>query len=294
MLFQKKCPGVLFPFFVYALLFVAGCKQKSSTMADYNLGAPEVTMLGNILNEISGISYYNNPGDSALVAVVDSKERIFKLEMKVPRLKDHTEKVLPADSDPEDIVRVDTSLFVLLSRGVIKEIPDKAHDSSSVKTYTLPLSGTNDFETLYHDPSVNSLILLCKNCAHERKAGIRTAYRFDLATRTFDSAAFYTIAKDDVKAILQDANAKFDPSAAAIHPVNKRLYILSSAGNLLVITDTRGTVMDAHKLSKDDFPQSEGIAFAPNGDMFISNEKKFGEPTLLRFPYQLQGGKKKK
>jgi uncharacterized protein YjiK len=294
MLFQKKCLGIAPLLFVYTLLLVAGCKQTTSSPPDYRLDEPEVTMLGAILNEISGICYYNQSGDSALLAVVDSKERVFKLEMKVPKLVDYTEKVLPSDADAEDIVKVDSVIFVLMSRGIIKEIPDKAKDSTGVKTYVLPAegSGTNDFETLYYDPSVNSLIMLCKNCAHERKQGFRTAYRFDLATRTFATAPFYTIEKDAVKEILKDANAKFDPSAAAIHPINKRLYILSSAGNLLVITDTRGAVMDAFTLSPDDFPQAEGIAFAPNGDMFITNEKKHGEPKLLRFPYR-QAEKKK-
>ena len=292
MLSQKKCPGVFFPLFVCTVLLTISCGRKSTNTPDYDLQHPEVTLLGNILNEVSGICYYDKAGDSALLAVVDSKEKVFKLEMKVPRLKDYTEKVLPSNSDPEDVIKIDSSLFVLLSRGIIKEIPDKAQDTAGIKTYSLNLPGNNDFETLYYDPSVKSLIMMCKACEHERKAGIRTAYRFDLATRTFDSSTFFTIEKDAVKAILKDANAKFDPSAAAIHPINKRLYILSSAGNLLVITDNRGTVMDALSLNPDDFPQAEGIAFAPNGDMYISNEKKHGEPTLLRFPYQ-QSGKKK-
>ena len=292
MLSQKKCPGVFFPLFVCAVLLTISCGRKSKNTQDYDLQHPEVTLLGNILNEVSGICYYDKAGDSALLAVVDSKEKVFKLEMKVPRLKDYTEKVLPSNSDPEDVIKIDSSLFVLLSRGIIKEIPDEAQDTAGIKTYSLNLPGNNDFETLYYDPSVKSLIMMCKACEHERKAGIRTAYRFDLATRTFDSSTFFTIEKDAVKAILKDANAKFDPSAAAIHPINKRLYILSSAGNLLVIADNRGTVMDALSLNPDDFPQAEGIAFAPNGDMYISNEKKHGEPTLLRFPYK-QSGKKK-
>lgn len=292
MLFQKKCPFLYFLVFVCALLFATGCGEKSKTTDDYNLGEPEITVLGPILNEISGICYYNNNGDSALLAIVDSKERVFKLEMKAPQLKDHTEKILPNGKDPEDIVKVDSFLYVLFSNGTIQEIPDKAKDSNNIKTYTLPLGGTNDFETIYHDPSVNSLVILCKSCSHERKGGIRTAYRFDLATKAFDTSSFFTIEKEDVKTLLKDAGAKFDPSAAAIHPINKRLYILSSAGNLLVITDSRGAVTNAHKLNKDYFPQSEGIAFAPNGDMYISNEKKHGEPTLLRFPYQ--PNKKKK
>lgn len=295
MLLKKNCAGSFFPLFVCAALFTMGCNQKETTNTpDYDLQHPEVTPLGNVLNEISGIAYYNENKDSALLAVVDSKRQVFKLEMKVPRLIDFTEKVLPSDGDPEDIVKVDSSIFVLLSRGIIKEIPNNAQDAAAIKTYTLPLAGTNDFETLYYDPTVNSLIMLCKTCAHEKKAGFRTAFRFDMATRTFDSTEFYTIIKDDVKAALKDANAKFDPSAAAFHPINKRLYILSSAGNLLVIADDRGTVMEAFYLNPDDFPQAEGIAFAPNGDMYISNEKKYSgsRATLLRFRYQ--NGEKKK
>jgi uncharacterized protein YjiK len=64
------------------------------------------------------------------------------------------------------------------------------------------------------------------------------------------------------------------------------LYILSSAGNLLVITDTRGKAIAGYNLNPDDYPQAEGIAFAPNGDMFISNEGKQGKPTLKVFRYQ--------
>jgi uncharacterized protein YjiK len=91
---------------------------------------------------------------------------------------------------------------------------------------------------------------------------------------------------------LKNADAKFEPSAAAIHPVSKRLFVLSSAGQLLVVTDTRGQVIEAYTLNPDLYPQAEGIAFAPNGDMYITNEGKYGKPTLYYFPFQ-QAGKKK-
>ncbi|HEX6334450.1 MAG TPA: SdiA-regulated domain-containing protein, partial [Flavisolibacter sp.] len=94
--------------------------------------------------------------------------------------------------------------------------------------------------------------------------------------------------------LLKNDDEKFDPSAAAIHPINKRLYILASAGSLLVVTDTRGKVVAAYMLNQDLFPQPEGIAFAPNGDMYISNEGRFGKPTLLLFPYQQKGQKQKR
>ena len=95
----------------------------------------------------------------------------------------------------------------------------------------------------------------------------------------------------EVKSLLKKDDAKFDPSAAAINPVNKKLYILSSAGNLLVIADNRGKPLEAYNLNPNNHPQAEGIAFAPNGDMYISNEGKYGKPTLLLFRYQQKGKK---
>ena len=92
--------------------------------------------------------------------------------------------------------------------------------------------------------------------------------------------------------VLKDDKAKFKPSAAAINPITKRLYILSSAGNLLVIADLHGQVIEAYHLNPNKFPQAEGIAFAPNGDMYISNEGKYGgRATFQFFPYQ-PGNKK--
>ncbi|HEU4470002.1 MAG TPA: SdiA-regulated domain-containing protein, partial [Flavisolibacter sp.] len=119
---------------------------------------------------------------------------------------------------------------------------------------------------------------------------MRSAYRFDLATKQFDTTALFSISTAEVKKLAKDSDAKFDPSAAAIHPINKRLYILSSAGNLLVIADNKGTPIEVYNLNPDQHPQAEGIAFAPNGDMFISNEGKYGKPSLHVFHYQ--NGKK--
>jgi uncharacterized protein YjiK len=188
-------------------------------------------------------------------------------------------------SDLEDIVKKDNTLFLLKSGGELVEMSLDDEDTTGIKTYTLGLPGSNDFETLYYDPTAGGLVLICKTCVREKGTGVSTTYRFDLRTRSFDSSTFFTISKAQIKKLLKRNDAQFDPSAAAIHPISKRLYILSSAGNLLVITDTRGQVMEAYDLNPADFPQAEGIAFAPNGDMFITNEGKNGSPTLLRFTY---------
>jgi hypothetical protein len=158
-----------------------------------------------------------------------------------------------------------------------------------VRTYPFPSPDKNDFESLYHDEEANALIMICKECEVEKGREIRTAYKFDLATRRFDSTEFYTISQDSVKQILKNDEADFKPSAAAIHPIEKRLYILASAGQLLVITDLKGNVQEAYNLNPDTHPQAEGITFSPAGTMYISNEGKYGKATLQVFPYKTKG-----
>jgi uncharacterized protein YjiK len=94
------------------------------------------------------------------------------------------------------------------------------------------------------------------------------------------------MSEEDVQDILKDGRVEFKPSAAAIHPIEKRLYILSSAGLLLVIADTKGKVQEAYRLKPNFYPQAEGIAFASNGDMFVTNEAKYGKPSLLKITYK--------
>ena len=97
--------------------------------------------------------------------------------------------------------------------------------------------------------------------------------------------SFQIYSEESVRSFLKDKNAEFKPSAAAIHPIEKRLYILASVGKLLVIADTQGKVQEVYRLNPDIYQQPEGITFAPNGDMYISNEAKGLVPTLLYFPY---------
>jgi uncharacterized protein YjiK len=280
-LIQTKCLTRRWVILVCAATLSMGCKQRSYASPDgYDLHHPQKENLGKVLNEISGITYND---DNTLLGISDSKEKVFQINIDKQKLKDYTDKVVPPRSDLEDIVKVDSALYLLSSKGVIYEVPGQKPDT--INRYTFPSDDQNDFETLYYDSSAHGLIMVCKKCSADKGKDVRSAYRFDLAKKRFDPSAFFTFSTEEVKKRLNDDEAKFDPSAAAIHPVNKRLYVLSSAGNLLVIADTRGKIIEAYSLDPEQFPQAEGIAFAPNGDMYITNEGKFGAPTLQMFKY---------
>lgn len=248
----------------------------------YILPKPHRIILDKKLNEISGMSFL--PGENAMLAIADDKKKVYKLSPEGAISDYFEEDFAKEQQDFEDVVEVDGVVYALVSDGTI--IAMRSIDSGLVVTnHTFPSEDKNDFETLYYDPAARGLIMLCKSCAFEKK-GARTAFRFDLATQKFDNQPYYTIQSKTVADILKDGKIDFNPSAAAIHPIEKRLYILSSAGLLLVIADTKGVVQEAFRLKPNFYPQAEGIAFASNGDMFVSNEAKYGKPSLLKITYK--------
>lgn len=285
MLFQRECLLCRLLIFVCAGTLFMGCRQGSfSAPEGYDLDKPAKMELGKTLNEVSGIFFEEKTG--TLLSISDSRRHVIEIDPKNLKLKDYTNDVVPPDSDLEDIVKVENTLYLLSSKGLIVEVNRGRTDSTATANYQINLPEPNDFETLYYDPGSKGLVMMCKTCTVDKGKRQQSAFRFDLESKTFDSTAFFTVSEESVKNLLKDDDAKFYPSAAAVHPISKKLYILSSAGNLLVVADTRGQVIESYKLNPDLYPQSEGIAFAPNGGMFISNEGKLGKPTLYYFPYE--------
>lgn len=248
----------------------------------YNLSAPEVIPLGDKLHEISGISYI---APNIILSENDEQGKIFTIDPTKPDDTNYPSVKFGSKDDYEDIVVIDTTAFLLISDGEIVEVPGFSKTEEVKGAIIAQMGGRhNEFETLYYDKSVNSLIMLCKSCHHEKNE-IRTAYRFDLVTKKFSDTAYYTISIGDIAGKINESDIKFFPSAAAIHPVLDKLYIVSSIGKLLVVTDKHGKVEETYKLEPALFKQPEGITFAPNGDMFISNEGGDGRATLLKFGY---------
>jgi hypothetical protein len=249
----------------------------------YDLTKPEGITLGDKLHEISGIAYIS---DHIILGENDEQGKIFSIDPTKPTDTDYPHTRFGGKGDYEDIAVVNSTAYLLISDGEIVEVPEYTKGGDVPGAIIAQMGGKhNEFETLYYDKNVNSLIMLCKSCHHEKDV-MRTAYRFDLSTKKFSDTAYYTISIGDVSAKVNEAEAKFFPSAAAISPVENKLYILSSIGKLLVVTDKRGKVEEAFKLDPSVFKQPEGIAFAPNGDLFISNEGGDGNATLLKFPYK--------
>ena len=250
---------------------------------NYDISKPDDKMvLGKQLHEISGMAWI--PENNMILAENDEKGDIYPVDFK--NKKDDFKKIkFGGHGDYEDIVHTDDANYLLVSSGSIIQVTIKDSVVTGTKEYALDKKGANEYETLYLDKADNSLIMLCKKCSHEKETS-RSAFRFDLATKKFSDQPAYTIDIGVIQKMLNDNNAEFKPSAAAINPVTGKLFVVASVGKLLVITDKKGNVEKVFRLDPNLFNQPEGITFAPNGDLYISNEGGEGDATILKFSYR--------
>jgi hypothetical protein len=244
----------------------------------YDLSKPIVYKLPEPLNEISGLFYYKK--DSSLFAINDEKGWLFKIRLatavQIERWK------FSDAGDYEDLALNDSVFYVLKSKGGIEKFKFFSGDSLFFQSFKLSETG-NEFESLYYDSIENKLVLICKNCVGDKKRQVRSWF-FDPATDSFSRG--FTIETTKIREQLNDNELKFKPSAAAIHPVTRELYIIASVNKALVILNNDHTVKNSYKIDPMLFKQPEGMTFTPKGDLLISNEaSENGAANILFFKY---------
>jgi hypothetical protein len=276
------------PVWMVLLLFIIAltqCNHKKViyTPLGYNITQPQTISLGSKLDEISGICWVS---DSLMLANNDESGRIFAINLANLKDLEYRNFKFGEKGDYEDIVKVDSAIYLLVATGKIVRVTGFQNEDSVKSEVVAELPGIqNEFESLYYDKEVNSLIMLCKDC-HKEKNRIRSAYRFDLSRNELIDSPYYQIQVDQIRKITENNEADFRPSAAAVNPRDGKVYIVSSIGKLMVVINKKGKVEQAFGISGIMFPQPEGITFADNGDMYISNEIASEQAsTLLKFRY---------
>ena len=249
----------------------------------------EKHILGLELDEISGIQYL--PG-SKFAAVHDEEGRLFIYDWNEKKVTDRIK--FGKSGDYEDLELVEDLYYILRSDGRIYEFNIAGSDDA--ESYKTPLKSSNDAEGLTYIEESNQLLIALKGQGEvdNNKADGKGFYTFDLEKKEMSVEPLFTIRKRDIEYALPDslihepfANpVDFSPSAVAFHPITKQLYILSHQTKWLVILNRDYTIYQAIPLMRKVFRQPEGITFAPNGDLYISNEAEAGSANILKFEYK--------
>src|SRR5687768_7275791 len=115
-LLQTQCPAIAFLLFCLCPLLLSCVGGNNRSPEGYDLRKPVKRELGKDLNEISGITFYDDR--DGLLAISDSKRKVFLIDLGRQKLKDQTGKFYK-QGDFEDIVLIDSLLYVLISDGTV-------------------------------------------------------------------------------------------------------------------------------------------------------------------------------
>lgn len=264
-------------FFFFVALF--GCDQSAKgDAADndmYDFNKPKIVELNTDLDEISGIAYYEK--DTSVFAIVDEVGLLYKISLKEPGKEQHWD--FGKNKDFEDVVLRDSTFYVLQSNGNIVRVNFEDGKPRSDKYEFLTSSKKkNEFETLFIDED-NRLRLICKDCEDDDKETLSTFYFTDTSNEHYSDGP-----KLDMTSFVQKYGVKkhLKPSAAAINPVTKEFFLLSSVLKVLLVYSPNGELKEMIKLDPTIYKQPEGLAFTPEGNLIISNEyAQEGLPNLL-------------
>ena len=267
--------------FVFCCLLF-GCKEKKvknkqqtnrtdNVNVQYNFNQPNFTWkLPSSLNEVSGIILFN---DSIILCQEDEKGRIYLYNLNTSVV----DKIISFGSadDYEDISLFENVVYLINSKGTVASVVNYMQEPLLTK-YNTVLSQKNDVEGLCYDFVSQSFLIVCKeqqgNDTEDKDQKI--VYQFQIETKQIVPKPFL---------VFKEKN--FKPSAIAVHPISKNIYVLSASKEKLLELARDGSIIATHELKKSSFPQPEGLAFASNGNLYIANEAVDGAATILMFEY---------
>lgn len=258
----------------------AGSETPPSMPEGYRYDNRTEVGLERELEEISGIEYVAGQG---FLAHNDEEGIVYRLNAEF-RITDAFP--FAGEGDYEEIKKVGDDLYVLSSKGDVWSMKYDGAGIGESSRHEWP-GKKAEFEAMIYDGTSRQLILICKNSKEGKQARISPGYGFDPETGQFSAEALFSLDWDSVEKVAGKELKNLHPSAAAVHPLTKEIYLLASIEKLLLVLSPDGAIQSAHPLDKNRFPQPEGITFDEKGHMYISNEAAdTDQATVLTFPYQ--------
>lgn len=274
------------------IIVLVGCKQKKRLITSpqhYSFKEAQSYKLDLKLKEISGIAWDKERGE--FLAHYDESGSLFVLDKASLQILPPSPYKFGKKGDYEDIALYNGVPYLLISNGTIIKVNRDSTGKvvNGEEVGMIGITGTNDFETMYADTARRALVIVCKNCASDDKGQV-SAYAFYPDSIGFVNEPIYRMDAAKIKEMAtkqgHHKTSKFQPSAASIHPILKKLFIISSASSQLVIADLNGNPEQVYEFGEKLFPQPEGLTFKNDGTMYISNEGVTSKATILLFRYK--------
>lgn len=232
--------------------------------------------LPNRLDEISGLA---NTSDGRLFGHNDERGRVHALDGRTGEVgKRFDLGDGSVRDDLEGIAIVGERMFMVSSRGLLYEFRE-ADDGGSTPHHVSDtgLGDTCEVEGLDHLAPQQALIFACKVSTPERGTIVLPRIPIDPAAPRLPPIE---IARAQLPA--HGLGEDFQPSAVALSPLGT-LVVLSATQESIIEVDLEGRVLSAVSLSRIRHRQPEGVAFGPDGTLYIADEENDQDARLTAY-----------
>lgn len=228
------------------------------------------------LDEVSGLAF--SP-DGRLFAHDDERAVVHEID---PETGDVGKRFSLGDpavrGDFEGIAIAGERFFLIESHGRLYEFREVAdRGEAPYRVSDTMLGATCEIEGLDFDAVDDALYVACKVSAPER--GVLVVHRLPLDPARGPLPPIL-IERSELRA--KDLDPDFEPSAVALDPAGT-IVLASAHTESLIEVDRNGHVLAGVRLSHDRHPQAEGLAFGPEGTLFLADEKNGRDARLTTY-----------
>lgn len=285
-------------FIIICITFSFSSFKINTSPLGYDFSKPQLNIiLPEILHEISGITIIDS---TTLACIQDENGILFLYDLTHFRIR--KEIAFGLNGDYEGVTKVKNTIYILRSDGNVFEIQDYTSKQIRVNEYKTGIPSNNN-EGLCYDKDNNRLLIGAKGKINKDPVNKdkRFIYEFNLSTKLLNQKPIFDYDLNSVNIFAKnngivfakkikgekviEVHLKLNTSEIAIHPITKKLHILSAIDHCLFICNTNGELEYIEQLNPTLFNKAEGLSFFPNGDMIITNEGQTHQPTLLKFTY---------